>query len=88
MHLPGPMDRQQIRTRLTEKVDALQHGENSGHEIAKLVEAIDRLEKGVYGICLECGGPIGDERLLESPTVTLCPTCASEDSWRPFQEQS
>ena len=77
-----------MRMKLTEKVDALQHGNSTGHEIAKLVEALDRLEKGVYGICVECGGPIGDERLLELPTVTLCELCASDESWRPFQEPS
>ncbi len=81
------MDRLQMRMRLTERVDALSHGENSGHEIARLVEALDRLEKGVYGLCAECGEPIGDELLLESPTVTLCVSCASDEHWRPFQEQ-
>ncbi|HSD88475.1 MAG TPA: TraR/DksA C4-type zinc finger protein [Kofleriaceae bacterium] len=73
-----------MRSLLTKEVDELHRGRGDGHEIAKLVEALDRLEKGAYGICTECGEAIGDERLLESPTVTLCPTCASADSWRPF----
>jgi RNA polymerase-binding transcription factor DksA len=78
------MDRQQMRARLTEKVSELEEGRGDGHEIAQLVEALDRIEKGKYELCAECDEPIGEERLLESPTVTLCPTCASADSWRPF----
>jgi RNA polymerase-binding transcription factor DksA len=78
------MDRQEIRTRLTERVSELKRGRGDGHEIAQLVDALDRMESGDYGLCAECGEPIGEERLLESPTVTLCPTCASAESWRPF----
>jgi DnaK suppressor protein len=81
------MDRQQMRTRLTEKVSELEDGRSDGHEIAQLVEALARIEKGVYELCAECGEPIGEERLLESPTVTLCPTCASAESWRPFAQR-
>jgi RNA polymerase-binding transcription factor DksA len=78
------MDRQEMRTRLTDKVTELKRGRGDGPEIAELVEALDRIETGDYERCAECGEPIGDERLLESPTVTLCPTCASADNWRPF----
>jgi len=76
-----------MRTRLTEKVTELEEGRGDGHEIAQLVEALDRIEKGQYELCSECEGPIGEERLLESPTVTLCPTCASAESWRPFAQR-
>ena len=78
------MDRQEMRTRLADRISELEHGRGDGHEIAMLVDAITRLEQGDFGMCSECGEPIGDERLLESPTVTLCVTCASAESWRPF----
>ena len=52
--------------------------------LADLIEALDRLEAGSYGICTACREPIGVERLLETPTISLCPSCASEDGWRPF----
>jgi RNA polymerase-binding transcription factor DksA len=79
------MERQEIRTRLANRVSQLERGgRGDGHEIAVLVEAIARLETGDFGRCSECGESIGEERLLEEPTVTLCVTCASAESWRPF----
>ena len=78
------MDRQEMRTRLADRVSQLERGRGDGHEIALLVEAIARIEKGDFGLCTECGEAIGDEKLLESPTETLCITCASAESWRPF----
>lgn len=74
-----------MRTQLANRVSELERGRGDGHEIARLVEAIARLERGEnVGLCSECGESIGDERMLESPTVTLCITCASAESWRPF----
>lgn len=37
--------------------------------------AIARIERGVYGKCERCGGPIGDERLEAVPTTRLCIVC-------------
>ncbi|NPA91285.1 MAG: hypothetical protein GXO55_07540 [Chloroflexi bacterium] len=50
--------------------------------IAMLEEAIERLEKGQYGICEVCGNPIEPERLELFPETTLCATCARERSRR------
>jgi RNA polymerase-binding protein DksA len=48
------------------------------HETA-LLHAIDaalgRLESGGYGICVECGREIPEERLLATPTVETCIEC-------------
>ncbi|HZO21670.1 MAG TPA: TraR/DksA C4-type zinc finger protein [Steroidobacteraceae bacterium] len=30
---------------------------------------------GTYGICEECGNPIGEERLRARPEATLCIDC-------------
>jgi len=38
---------------------------------------LDRLERGEYGRCERCGGPIGAERLAARPTATTCIGCAS-----------
>ena len=46
--------------------------------ITKIDEALGRIEDGTYGICEECGGPIGVERLKARPVTTLCIQCKSE----------
>ena len=40
--------------------------------IAKIDEAIDRIEEGEFGYCEETGDPIGVKRLLARPIATLC----------------
>jgi hypothetical protein len=49
-----------------------------------LVETLHRLDGGTYGVCDGCGGPIGDARLIASPTTRYCVTCESDQAWRPF----
>ena len=39
--------------------------------------ALERFERGEYGICESCGGPIGEDRLEAMPAARLCITCAS-----------
>jgi DnaK suppressor protein len=46
--------------------------------ISKIDEALSRIEDGSYGICEECDGPIGVERLKARPVTTLCIACKSE----------
>ncbi len=41
----------------------------------KLAEALERLQKGVYGLCEECGEPIAPARLRAMPEVTTCIRC-------------
>ncbi len=53
-----------------------------GYSEAKLLEKIEyalkRLDEGSYGICDDCGGPIGIERLKAKPSVSLCIECQSK----------
>ena len=46
--------------------------------ITKIDEALGRIEDGSYGVCEECDGPIGVERLRARPVTTLCITCKAE----------
>ena len=52
--------------------------------IAKIEEALRRLEDGSYGVCEECGENIGTARLKARPVTTLCIACksAQEDDER------
>lgn len=46
--------------------------------IKKIREALDRIQDGSFGICDECGGRIGMERLRARPVTTLCIACKAE----------
>lgn len=43
--------------------------------IAKIKDALERLEVGTYGICEECGEDISEKRLRARPVTTLCIDC-------------
>ena len=43
--------------------------------LAKIDEALQRIEEGTFGICEECGTDIGIKRLKARPVVTLCIEC-------------
>ena len=38
-------------------------------------EALERVDKGAYGICRDCGGPIAPARLNAIPWTRVCITC-------------
>jgi DnaK suppressor protein len=44
--------------------------------LKEIERAIARAEKGMYGTCERCHGPISDERLKVMPSATLCINCA------------
>jgi RNA polymerase-binding transcription factor DksA len=43
--------------------------QRDSNELADVVAALERIEAGTYGICMECGEPIGVERLRALPTA-------------------
>ncbi len=45
-------------------------------KLGQIVSALERMEKGRYGICIECGGDIPFERLLVFPETPSCAACA------------
>ncbi len=46
--------------------------ENAEHILVEIEAALGRIEDGTYGICANCGKPIGTERLEAVPYATLC----------------
>jgi DnaK suppressor protein len=40
-------------------------------------DALAKIDAGTYGICEQCGKPIGEARLEAMPAARLCITCAS-----------
>lgn len=49
--------------------------EREGRLIAKIKEALERIEDGSFGICEECGEAIAEKRLKARPVTTLCINC-------------
>jgi DnaK suppressor protein len=44
-------------------------------DIAEVEHALDKIEKGTYGLCDNCGQPISEERLEALPQAVLCIKC-------------
>ena len=63
-----------------EVVDAL--GNEARHELRKISSALQRLESGDYGLCIECGQPIKEGRLKVHPYADECIECAEFDEYR------
>lgn len=42
-----------------------------------IVDALDKIDEGTYGICEECGEEIPVERLEVEPTARTCVACAT-----------
>jgi DnaK suppressor protein len=49
--------------------------ENERQRLLEVDEALDRIESGFYGVCDECGGPIGLKRLDVRPVAKYCVPC-------------
>jgi DnaK suppressor protein len=46
--------------------------ENAEHLLAEIEAALGRIDDGTYGLCVNCGKPIAEERLEALPYATLC----------------
>ncbi len=63
-----------------EVVDAL--GNEARMELAKISAALQRLDSGTYGLCVECGMEIEPGRLKVYPYADECIECAEFDERR------
>jgi DnaK suppressor protein len=52
--------------------------ERESRLLAKIEDALARLEMGGFGICEECGEEIAEKRLKARPITTLCIQCKQE----------
>lgn len=46
-------------------------------EVAEIDAALARIERGTYGVCLSCGGPIEPGRLKAVPEARQCLACSA-----------
>ncbi|HEX9713284.1 MAG TPA: TraR/DksA C4-type zinc finger protein [Actinomycetota bacterium] len=49
-------------------------------QLAAVDHALDRMDRGSYGVCERCGQPISPERLEALPYSTLCVSCKQKES--------
>lgn len=47
-----------------------------------VIEAIKRIEEGVYGSCVDCGKPVPEGRLEARPEAARCVQCQSKQERR------
>lgn len=52
-------------------------------ELAQVEAALARLESGRYGLCADCGEPIGEARLAAMPAAACCAGCQAERERHP-----
>ncbi len=45
-------------------------------KLARLLEALERMEGGLYGVCVECGADIPFGRLYVFPEAPSCAACS------------
>jgi RNA polymerase-binding transcription factor DksA len=51
-------------------------GEQQRKALVEIDAALLRIERGEYGRCATCGGPVSEERLEALPQARDCETCA------------
>jgi RNA polymerase-binding transcription factor DksA len=47
-------------------------------ELAQIDEALGRIDRGSYGTCVACGGPLGLQRIRAIPEARYCLGCSGQ----------
>ncbi len=74
-NFPDPTDRASLES---DRNFELRIRDRERKLIAKIREALDRIESGEFGECESCGDVIGEARLKVRPVTTLCIECKTE----------
>jgi DnaK suppressor protein len=69
----GKREEEATETLELEKRLALEN--RARQELAGIEHALEKFEKGTYGLCDNCGKPIAPERLEALPHASLCMEC-------------
>ncbi len=56
---------------------SLMLGDRERKKLAEIDLALERINEGSYGICEECGEPVGEKRLKVLPFTRVCVDCQS-----------
>ena len=74
----GPMDEADLAHARYEREFAMSIRQHTCRAVVEILEALERLRAGRFGICEECGRQIGAKRLKAHPTAVLCVECKKE----------
>jgi RNA polymerase-binding protein DksA len=55
---------------------------NARDMLTQTHHALERIDNGTYGVCENCGQPIGKNRLMAFPRATLCLPCKQREERR------
>ena len=75
-------DQADAGTKTFEREHEMSLAANSRDLLSQVERALQRLDNGTYGICENCGEPIGKARLQAFPRATLCVTCKQREERR------
>jgi len=56
---------------------SLMLGDRERKKLAEIDLALERIKEGTYGVCEECGEPVGEKRLEVLPFTRVCVDCQS-----------
>ena len=77
----GDIGDQALSSSMESLRDSLQ---DSGiNEYNRIIQALNMIEDGTYGVCVDCGNPIAEKRLKSYPNATRCIACQEA-----FEERS
>jgi RNA polymerase-binding transcription factor DksA len=71
------IEQSDLAEQLEEKQDFFAKKVMLKERLEKINSALERIEKGKYGICVKCGGKIEEQRLKIDPTIELCRKCSA-----------
>jgi len=64
-------------TETVERAQSMAVGASLREQLDEVLAALEKIEKGTYGICDSCSKPITKKRLAVLPWATLCKECRS-----------
>lgn len=66
----------QLQARLrTPAVDDERRGDGTADELSQVLQALDAVDRGRYGLCRECDRPMEPDQLLLKPHRLVCVDC-------------
>jgi DnaK suppressor protein len=74
--LSAKFDDQAVSMQNNEVVDEIDNIDRK--ELGEIKSALERIKAETYGICIECGEKISDNRLKALPYAPLCLECSNE----------
>ncbi|MFA4817754.1 MAG: TraR/DksA family transcriptional regulator [Parcubacteria group bacterium] len=73
-------DREDNTTEVEQYADTLPVEITLEKKLQAVIEALEKMEKGTYGICAECGEEIEIDRLRANPSARRCIKCKNQAS--------